>query len=52
VAEQSEDFTLLHLETDIIQRQPPGGPALGEVSDFEEGHQSRTVAGADGVASF
>ncbi len=50
--EQSEGFPPGDPETGVIPAQAAGGPALGEVSDFEEGHLKRIVAGADGVASF
>jgi hypothetical protein len=52
VAEKAEDFALANFKAHIIQRQTPGGPALGEMSDFEKGHGVRQWRDARADASF
>ncbi len=41
VTEEAEDFALLHFKADVIEREAAGGPALGEMSYFEECHEVR-----------
>jgi hypothetical protein len=38
VTEEAEDFAFADFEADVIQSKAAGGPALGEMSDFEESH--------------